>query len=117
MEKLIQIANEAAFGIDQHIQGIATKEDYSSIDKLKKYLEEGVKERDEHGYLYGDSIETFLISEVLGKNIKSPHEIAYQTNLLSKELQNIKSISIKELCELRELCVNLSEKAMAYEDN
>jgi len=110
------LAIEAASGIDNYIRGEATKEDYGNIEKLASYLREGV-EKSKERYLHKDISERLIIWEALGKKQKYSKEVVLQTNLLSKKLQNIKSLSIEDLSELRNFCTVLSRKALSYEQN
>ena len=108
---------EAAIGIDNHIKKKATKEDYEYIDKLALYLREGFKQKSKEGYLHGDTSESLMMWEALGKKQKSSKEVVLQTSLLVKKLEDLKLLPSKYLPELRDICNNLSRKALDYEQN
>ncbi|MBR9702005.1 hypothetical protein GOV13_03715 [Candidatus Pacearchaeota archaeon] len=111
------LAIGAALGIDNHILGTATKEDYRHVKKLASYLRKGVRQKSKEGYLHRDISESLIIWEALGKKQRHSKEVALQTSLLAKKLKDINLLSSKDLPELRDICSNLSKKALSYEQN
>lgn len=117
MEKGLSLLSiTAAIGIDNNILGKATEESYEDIEELTRYLREAVHQRSEEAYLHGNQTETLIMWEAFGKKQKYTEEVALQTSLFVKQLENIKTLPNEELAQLRGLCVKISRASINYED-
>lgn len=114
-DRLSEISCNAAVGLDNHLLGRATDEDYTKISKLASYLEDCVEQKDGYGLLQGDSNITSIMWKAFDRDSKYAKEVLSQTSSFYKRLEGIKQLRNQELIELRELCVKISKEAIEVE--
>lgn len=110
--ELASLANLSAIAIDSHINGRIKKENYSNIRALANELDKLSKKK-------LDPISHFMLAEVIwpdDKDLegKKDDDVYPQTNLLAKDLACFEKFPRERQEELRDVCVELSERSMYY---
>ena len=106
------LASSSAIGIDSHIHGLIKEKNYLHIKELAKELEGLSKEKLSPTCLV-------MLGEVVWPNIedwegKKKDDVYLQTNLFAKDLACFKEFPRERQEELRDVCVELSERSMHY---